>query len=326
MRKCFVVMPFGEPFDDYYQKHLKPTVESLDIQVERADEVFGSRPIINDIIESIIDCDFILADVSLKNPNVNYELGIAHALKKPVIIISQKVDDIPFDYRHIRAIIYDNEKTNWENKLKTSLKKTIEKLLTSPPETYLFDSLEKYYSKITSAQLLGVSKAFYTRQNMNTHISELWKKPIAELDIIAFGLRSFRDAQSFRVEELLRSGLKMRILTINPNSDYVKRREIDENTMTGQIRKTIIDLNEWADKLNKKSHSENGISIKYYDTLPLDFYWRQNEYLFVGPYLQGIGSQQTLTYEITGNSEIGAFYKNYFDNLWNDNLFAKENF
>ena len=47
------------------------------------------------------------------NRNVNYELGVAHAYKKPSILIASKIEDIPFDYQHLRRIIYDNNNPDW---------------------------------------------------------------------------------------------------------------------------------------------------------------------------------------------------------------------
>ena len=54
----------------------------------RADEIYDNRPIIQDIQNSIHNAKVILADVTGRNPNVNYELGAAHALNKEVIILT----------------------------------------------------------------------------------------------------------------------------------------------------------------------------------------------------------------------------------------------
>jgi len=54
-----------------------------------------------------VSSEFILADVTGKNPNVMYEIGMAHTIGKPVIIITQQIDDVPFDLRHYRCIVYE---------------------------------------------------------------------------------------------------------------------------------------------------------------------------------------------------------------------------
>ena len=86
---CFVIMPFGIGFDDLYEKVYVPAIQSQGLSPLRADEIYDNQPIIRDITQSIHHAKVILADVTGRNPNVNYELGIAHALKKEVIRRSQ---------------------------------------------------------------------------------------------------------------------------------------------------------------------------------------------------------------------------------------------
>ena len=60
-----------------------------------------------DIQQSIAEAKLILCDMSERNPNVFYELGLAHAIGKPAILMARKEDDIPFDLRHVQVNIYD---------------------------------------------------------------------------------------------------------------------------------------------------------------------------------------------------------------------------
>src|SRR5437870_8522587 len=57
----------------------------------------------------IKDARCVVADLSGKNPNVFYELGLAHAVGKPTLILSQSVEDVPFDLQHMRIIRYDRK-------------------------------------------------------------------------------------------------------------------------------------------------------------------------------------------------------------------------
>ena len=103
----FVAAPFEEPFTTIYTDHIKPVCARLGLQAERADEVFGDQPIIEDIGESINSSQVIVADVTGRNPNVMYEIGIAHTVGRPVLIATQSMDDVPFDLKHYRCIIYE---------------------------------------------------------------------------------------------------------------------------------------------------------------------------------------------------------------------------
>jgi hypothetical protein len=106
---CFVLMPFHEKkVQEIYEDHIKPTVEKIGLTCKRADDMYGPNPIIEDIWKSINESKFLIADVTGRNPNVFYEIGVAHTIGKNVIIISQDINDIPFDLRHLRCIIYDN--------------------------------------------------------------------------------------------------------------------------------------------------------------------------------------------------------------------------
>ena len=125
-KKCFALMPFQEILDSYYKEIIKPALEIMGYQVKRADEIYGTRPIIDDIVSEISEADILVADVTGKNPNVNYELGYAHALHKEVIIITQDLMDIPFDYKHRRVVVYNPMEIGWQEKLKNDLMKTVE--------------------------------------------------------------------------------------------------------------------------------------------------------------------------------------------------------
>ena len=68
----------------------------------------ANTSIIDDICNSILGADVVVADCTGQNPNVFYELGIAHTLGKDVILLTQSIDDIPFDISHLRFIEYEN--------------------------------------------------------------------------------------------------------------------------------------------------------------------------------------------------------------------------
>lgn len=108
-RRCFVVMPFGDQdLQVVYEDFVRPTlVDSCNLHCERGDDVFGSNVIMDDIVESIGAADVILADLTRKNANVFYEVGICHAMGKPVLLLAQSIDDVPFDLRHRRVLLYD---------------------------------------------------------------------------------------------------------------------------------------------------------------------------------------------------------------------------
>ena len=107
-RNCFVLMPFSSPFDGIWQQVIRPTVIGHGDACRRADDVFAPGSIIEDILTSIRQADYLVADLTGRNPNVYYELGFAHALNKLVILLTQHLSDIPFDLRSQRIIEYQD--------------------------------------------------------------------------------------------------------------------------------------------------------------------------------------------------------------------------
>jgi len=103
---CFVLMPFRDQFEELYKYIIKPTIEQIGMKCLRADEIYDIKPIMINIWENIQKANIIIADLTEKNPNVLYELGLCHATNKNVIIITQSLLDVPFDLRQWRCIEY----------------------------------------------------------------------------------------------------------------------------------------------------------------------------------------------------------------------------
>lgn len=109
--KMFVIMPFSEPFDTLYRDVILPVANDAHFEVVRIDQVYGPGIILNDIQQQIEQSHAVVAEITTHNPNVFYELGYAHALRKPAVILVRrppKGEELPFDVRSFRAIFYDD--------------------------------------------------------------------------------------------------------------------------------------------------------------------------------------------------------------------------
>lgn len=115
---CFVMMPFGGWFDRYYQEVYVPAIKEAGLEPVRADELFSTGSVVEQIWEQIGKAKVLLADLTDKNPNVFYELGLAHAATKPVVFTAARIEDIPFDLRHLRVIVYETKEPEWAPKLR----------------------------------------------------------------------------------------------------------------------------------------------------------------------------------------------------------------
>ena len=108
---CFVVMPFRAELNFFYlylRQHLQ---ERHGLRVERGDHRILTVPLLEKIRGQIVEAKVLIADITGRNPNVFYELGLAHALEKPVILLTQdQAEDIPTDIRHLEFVRYDLSK------------------------------------------------------------------------------------------------------------------------------------------------------------------------------------------------------------------------
>ena len=133
-------MPFADPLGSYYEKIYKAAIEKAGLKPVRADdELFGTGKIIDQIWTGINSAKILIAELTTRNPNVYYELGLAHALKKPVVLVSSNEEDVPFDLNHIRVIYYDVNDPFWGQKL---IDKVAENILSAikNPEEAIFDT------------------------------------------------------------------------------------------------------------------------------------------------------------------------------------------
>ena len=119
---AFVLMPFHASFDDVYKLGIKETAASLDIKAERVDEQIFQEGILERIYRQIDLADVIVADMTGQNPNVFYEVGYAHAKNKLCILLTKNSNDIPFDLKHHRHIVYGSSITNLKQMLMEELK------------------------------------------------------------------------------------------------------------------------------------------------------------------------------------------------------------
>ena len=107
-KSCFVLMPFASPFNEIYEDHIRPCAQAEGFTVMRANDYYTTKMIMTDIWNGINDADILIAELTGRNSNVFYELGVSHCIGKKVILLSQTIDDVPFDLRHLRVCIYEH--------------------------------------------------------------------------------------------------------------------------------------------------------------------------------------------------------------------------
>ena len=118
-KQVFVLTPFNDNYRGIYLA-IREVCSRLNLYCIRGDEEYIPNEIFPEIIKQIIKSRLIIANITGRNPNVMYELGVAHALGKPTIVVAQDFTDIPFDLNSKRIIIYKNEE-QLQRRLETSI-------------------------------------------------------------------------------------------------------------------------------------------------------------------------------------------------------------
>lgn len=186
---CFILMPFNDAFRPVYDTIIQ-CADTVQFSASRADDVFAGGHIIEDILRGIGEAEVVIADVTGKNPNVFYELGIAHMVKdiQNVLILTQTMDDVPFDLRHLRCIVYQRNDSGLRvlnSRLSQSLREISAKL-------FRFSVRQGQEYKFPK-RLLGADRAFY-----DFDIPEVWTGG----DAAKFRLRVFRHVIGQPVESV----------------------------------------------------------------------------------------------------------------------------
>ncbi|WP_394543166.1 hypothetical protein [Klebsiella quasipneumoniae] len=114
-RTCFVIMPIADMagydsrhFDRVYNHLIKPACDTAGFKTVRADEVNNSNLIVLDILKRIVESDIAICDLSGRNPNVMYELGLRQAFNKKTVLIKDDRTISPFDVQAFRYCEYDS--------------------------------------------------------------------------------------------------------------------------------------------------------------------------------------------------------------------------
>jgi nucleoside 2-deoxyribosyltransferase len=132
MAKCFVIQPFdNDKFDKRFKDTYKVAIEECGLEAYRIDKDPKSQVPIDDIDIQLKNSDICLAEITLDNPNVWFELGLAIAYNKPVIMIcsDERQGHFPFDVQHRSIIKYTTGSASDFNELKEKIKEKIKALM-----------------------------------------------------------------------------------------------------------------------------------------------------------------------------------------------------
>lgn len=185
---CFVIMPIGKQdsseyirFKNIYDNLIKKAVEDsgFSLQCIRADDIKKSGAIMKQVIEYLYSASVVIADLTGRNANVFYELGIRHTFEKRSILIAQNADDSPFDVNQYRLIDYKYPDEEKQKEFNEKIKQYIKDILDNPnesdnPVTDLFNkdrrSLKPYFKDEQETDPDKILFSMYLESSPENHI------------------------------------------------------------------------------------------------------------------------------------------------------------
>ena len=150
-KTCFVIMPFGEKtdmagqqidFDDVYEFLIKPPLEQMKVEVFRCDKISSAGSLHREMLRHILHDDLAVVDITTLNPNVFYELGVRHAVRRSgTLLLRRKGTTSPFNIQGMRAFEYDLDMRSVAEAHKTLLRALQYALGSTESDSLVHDSL-----------------------------------------------------------------------------------------------------------------------------------------------------------------------------------------
>ena len=136
----FVLMPFTTKLELIYSRHMKKMAQGLGLRMLRADEIFSPKPFMEKVWDGICSAQLIVADCTEENPNVFYEIGMAHTVGKKVVLITRSDKDVPSDIKHFDYLHYDYDPEGVEALIE-KLKRFLSAHFTSAARNEAYDNV-----------------------------------------------------------------------------------------------------------------------------------------------------------------------------------------
>jgi nucleoside-triphosphatase THEP1 len=123
-KRCFIISPIGEPesairkhADDVFEYLIKPALDECNIDPIRSDHLDKPGRISDQMFRAIFEYELCIAILTGYNPNVFYELAIAQSANRPVVILIEKGNTLPFDIKDLRSITYDLDIRSFQRRI-----------------------------------------------------------------------------------------------------------------------------------------------------------------------------------------------------------------
>lgn len=273
---CFVIMPFSEERLEVFTHGIAPACENAGFTAVRVDQLKGHFNINRKIIEHIFACDAVIAEITDKNPNVFYEMGVAHSIGNKTIMIAQNAHDLPFDIRNYRCLIYKQTAAGLQ-KLQEQIVESLQELddwgksPSNPvqdfkPEEAFIANTEGLRRRLHQAELQLREK----EKLLNAAIApRQWQLLQAEHQRLLYELKTKEQTSAQQVaqmEALQKEAMRLRALVLAANSTQgvkpkLQFRAVSMAKFSQEKVSQMLKTNDFYDR--DHNASGNGVTHKY---------------------------------------------------------------
>jgi hypothetical protein len=314
-KTCFVLMPFKATLKDVHEHVYKHVCEENGLKCWRVDEIYTPGLITKEIVSGILHADIVVADLTDQNPNVFYELGIAHATSNKTILTTQSIEKLPFDISQYGVIRYENTFSGF-NELRISLDKAIKTLLVKQniDDHPVRDVVSKYLPLKKPLEEGGLTSfrpsfhGFPHRELLAT--SE-------HLLIVMNDGRSWIDGYREQLEQRAKTNKRTLIVLIHPRSEFVptliRKNGKKKSTQIDELRRSFEIIS------GIKANYPGNVEIRgHYLFNPYSIFVNENQAVIMPYFFNEAGELPVLTFSNTGNDSLYERYKNDAYRLFGD--------
>lgn len=288
--RCFIIIPYRDKFDRIYDTITSAATYQLlghEIEFVRADRSILGSTLASNVSRHLELCDFAIADLSDKNPNVLFEAGYAIALRKPVIFIANQIEErLPSNLaEHYHLRYNESNLEDFVKSLTGVLRAAIETIQTTA-KTDSF-AVTAYNTLLSSDVLLAIKNAKQRIDILTLNLSSFFSIGIAT-EINA---------------SLQKAKVHVKILTLDPDSAVVNLRANQLGIPASEYREQLrYALNE---AIYRFSNSPDRCQIRLYDEVPYQMLYIVDNHIYVTMISSQTGSRYSLTFKLNVN-DAGA--------------------
>ncbi|MFW9876741.1 MAG: hypothetical protein ACFFG0_26910 [Candidatus Thorarchaeota archaeon] len=325
MRKCFVISPIGEEgskirqhADDVYDFIIKPALEPFDIEPVRSDKIHETGKISGQIYNAIQTYDLCIVVLSFDNPNVFYELAIAQCAVRPVIILVEQGNRLPFDVQDERSVFYDLGARSFKEK--THINRVIEIIRNLEDSNYKVEpsipGFKPLDDKDIALEFLGETQHYGTSDEW----SKVYKLTKEKFYIMGMNLNSWMGHKDFKknILHLYNNGCDIKYLIMHEDNPALPQHVYEKTGVS--FEKTKSDINFSLKFYSEIADQSENIEIKQVlnGSIKSSVYLNDHFALFM-PHFYSEKGKYIPIWRSKRDSYLYRLLMQEFETLWNIN-------